>query len=423
MYALKLPGAAALSFALLVGSASAGLVQAQTGPQTIVIGVDHSDPANQRPDQNRVFEYTDFFSRDVSVHTGDTIDFRWAPGAFHVIMIAPTEQAARAVYPTALIDATDKPAKATGLPKIQLGPGSAPIMGGSISGGGQVGNFNDTSFCGLTKQGQKPCTFSGGGDVESSGGVASFDPQSGAPAPVDWMMQINAPVGDYDYFCSIHPGMSGKLHVVGSSAAASTQADIDARGQQQFLAEQALALQAEQQYNVDRPTTEPNGSVTHHVTVGINTPDNRVAIDEMLPHTIHVAQGEQVEFKWRDTHNVHTVGIAQAESQLPEPFAFDCGTSVLTPPNPMGPPGGGICVEPGEAQPEIIGDPGTALSGTVLTNVQQIADSGFLIGSDFGVQPTTQTWSVRTDNKTANGTYQYWCSVHDFMNGQVVIGQ
>jgi len=55
--------------------------------------------------------------------------------------------------------------------------------------------------------------------------------------------------------------------------------------------------------------------------------------------------------------------------------------------------------------------------------VGEIVDSGFLAGPDYGLQPTTQTWSVRTDGKTQPGTYNYWCSVHDFMHGEVLIGQ
>jgi plastocyanin len=215
--------------------------------------------------------------------------------------------------------------------------------------------------------------------------------------------------------------MLGKLHVVDGGRPASTQADIDARSAQQFEASQAMALQVEKQYNVDLPTTDGN-TVTHHVSVGVATPDNRVAIDAFLPRNVHVSQGEQVEFKWRDGHNVHTVGIAQSESQLPPPFVFDCGTTVMAPPDPQG-QGGGFCFEPGDSLPETVGDPGNALSGAILKNVQQIVNSGLLAGADYGVQPTTQTWSVRTDTKTQSGAYQYWCSVHDFMNGQLLIGE
>jgi plastocyanin len=291
-----------------------------------------------------------------------------------------------------------------------------------VHGGGTVGTPNDVPTCGLTAFGEQPCTFSGPEDIEASGGVAGFDPQTGSPAQVDWMMQVNAAPGDYDYFCYIHPGMNGKLHVVSANQSASSQAQIDASSDQQFASDQSLALQAEQQYNKDVTTTD-GGTVTHHVTVGISAADNHVAIDEMLPQRIHVSNGEQVEFKWRDPHNVHTVGFAQAEQQLPEPFVFDCGNTFIAPPSgPGGPPGGGFCQEPDENL-ELIGDPGNAISGTPLTSPQAIVDSGFLAGPAYGIPGTIQTWSVRVDSHTVSDTYNYFCSVHDFMHGQLLVGQ
>jgi|SRR5579859_6562124 len=422
-----LPRTTALCAALVLASQVPSLAIAQSNaPQALVIGVDHADLANQQPQANRVFEYTDFFSREASVHSGDTVDFRFAPGSFHVIALAPSEAAGRSTYPVALVDTEDpRVAPGTGFPKLILGPGNGPIHGGAIGGGGQVGGPNDLPSCGLTGFGQKPCTFSSAASIEGSGGIAGFNPDNGQPMPVDWMVQVSAPVGDYSYFCYIHPGMSGTLHVVSGSQPASTQADVDAASNQQFQADQAAGLAAEKQYNVDQVTVEGTTSTgitrTHHVSVGVSAANNHVAIDEMLPQRINVSPGEQVEFKWRDGHNVHTVGIAQAESQLPQPFVFDCGATFVSPPGPEGQPGG-ICLEPGADQPEFIGDPGNAISGTVLKSVQNIVDSGFLAGPDYGVQPTVQTWSVATSNATQNGTYNYWCSVHDFMHGTLVVG-
>ena len=59
----------------------------------------------------------------------------------------------------------------------------------------------------------------------------------------------------------------------------------------------------------------------------------------------------------------------------------------------------------------------------MLVNVQHIVDSGFLAGQAYGLQPTTQTWSIRTDSNTQSDTYNYWCSVHDFMHGSLRIGK
>jgi plastocyanin len=406
-----------LGVALLLAAQAPSLALAQpAAAQPLVIGVDHADPANQQPERGRNFEYTDFFSRDASVHSGDTLDFRFAPGSFHVIALAPTEAAARAVYPVATIDAEDNhPAPGTGFPKILLGPSNGPIHGGSVNGGGQIGGPNDLPSCGLRAAGQKPCEFTSAGSIEGSGGIAGFNPDSQQPTAVDWLVHVAAPVGDYTYLCFIHPGMSGTLHVVANVQPASRQTEIDRLSDQQFQADQAAGVQAEAQYNVDRPTVE-SGTTTHHISVGVSAADNHVAIDEMLPQRVNVAPGDQVEFKWRDGHNVHTVGVAQDETQLPQPFVFDCGTTFVSPPGPEGQPGG-FCTEPGSDTPELIGDPGNALSGVVLNNVQGIYNSGFLVGADYGLQPTVQTWSVRTDSNTQSTNYNYWCSVHDFMHG------
>src|SRR5207237_1189093 len=136
-----------------------------------------------QPDSHRWFQYADFFTRSVSVHGGDTIDFRFAPGSFHVIGLAPSDAAGRAAYPVAMLDGED-PVKAvgTGLPKLQLGPGNLPVSGGSTSGGGQIGqNPGSPPFCGLMQMGQDPCAFTGGNDVEIAGGIGGFDPQANAP--------------------------------------------------------------------------------------------------------------------------------------------------------------------------------------------------------------------------------------------------
>ena len=63
-----------LGVTLLLAAQTPSLVLAQpAAPQPLVIGVDHADPANQQPERGRNFEYTDFFSRDASVHSGDTV--------------------------------------------------------------------------------------------------------------------------------------------------------------------------------------------------------------------------------------------------------------------------------------------------------------------------------------------------------------
>lgn len=96
----RLPAFAA-GAALLVG-VQLPIPAAAASP--LVIGVDHADSANQQPFAGRVFEYTDFFSRHVTVHTGDRIDLQSAPASFHIVALARTELWARSTYPVALAD-------------------------------------------------------------------------------------------------------------------------------------------------------------------------------------------------------------------------------------------------------------------------------------------------------------------------------
>src|ERR1700694_5452498 len=129
--------------------------------QTFTIGVDHADPANQQLDANgrstappgvqpRVFEYTDFFTRSIKVHHGDTVDFRFAIPD-HLIQVASNEASARQQLPLFTPDertATEGNALGSGGPKIVLGPAVFLSFGGAPS-------------CGQTQTTQ--CLFDGSG--------------------------------------------------------------------------------------------------------------------------------------------------------------------------------------------------------------------------------------------------------------------
>src|SRR5512133_2741432 len=121
MFRFRLPAAALLSSTFLLATLAPALAApAAAAPQTLVIGVDHADPDNQQPDRGRLFEYTDFFSRSVRIHSGDTLDFRTAPNTFHIVGLARSEYKARIAYPVAVLDRVDPPAPGTGLPRVAL---------------------------------------------------------------------------------------------------------------------------------------------------------------------------------------------------------------------------------------------------------------------------------------------------------------
>src|SRR3989442_136255 len=424
----RLP-AIATGAALLVSVQLSVPAAAATAP--LVIGVDHGDFANQQPFPpfNGLFEYTDFFSRQVTIHTGDTIDFRSAPGSFHIVALARTELWARSTYPVALADndgggLTDI-ATGSGTNKLAFGPSNFPITGGSHHGGGAIDftrGFGPPA-CGVALLGEAACTFSGGEDVEVLGPEIGVDYATGNLGFADQLVNINAQPGRYHYFCYIHPGMRGVLDVVGSGAGISTQADIDAASNAQFASDQAQALAVEQQTNQVQFTGGAPGTRSYTVHVGIAAADNHVAIDEMFPRApLNLAPGDSVQYLWRDPHNVPSVAFPaeNPDVSLPEPFGFDCGTSYSgIPPTPGPPP---ICVEPGDTQFEVIGDPGNAGPGTVLSDPSLVVDSGVLGGTGYGVSPSAQSWWLATNSTSKPGAYHFQCTIHDWMQGTLTLG-
>lgn len=387
--AIGLLGSTALVLGGLTIPASATL-----NSPTVTIGVGHADFANQNPVAGRVFEYTDFFSRDVSVHPGDLVDLQTAPNEFHSIALGPVV----IPLPVFLPDADDAPAKGTGLPKVAGGPG--------------IGKAFASPTCGAF--GAPACVFNGTAPVDA-GAIAGFGPNG--PAAVDWNVQIDpsTPLGTYHYFCYIHPGMQGLLHVVDPAVSGTSQAQINSDSNSQFAADQGGALALETADISAGPSAGAPGSRTWTVHVGDTTSDNHVAILEMMPTSLpNVVSGDTVNYAW-GALEPHTVGFGP-DANLPGPFGFDCGKTYVAFPaqGPGAPP---TCVEIEQGRPELIGDPGTRGPGEAL-NTQQLTDSGLLVGSAYGVTPGATSWSVAAAQP---GKYAYHCTVHDFMVGSITV--
>jgi plastocyanin len=410
-------------------AAPAAAARPAPAPQTLSIGVDWADPANQQPNAGRVFEYTDFFSRNVRIHSGDTLDFHTAPASFHIVALARSEEVARRVYPVALADVDHDGADiaaGSGVAKVIFGPSNFPITGGSTHGGGSiaVNNGFGPPVCGVAALGEQPCTFRGGDDIEVIGPTPGFD-STGAPAFVDQLVHITAAPGEYDYFCFIHPGMRGQLNVVDADDRTTSQSEITRRSAEQFEDDRAAGLDLEHDANHVTFSGDAPGSRTYLMHVGVGSPQSHVAIDEMLPNRqLNLAPGDRVRYVWSDRHNVHSVAFPANSKSLPEPFGFDCGPNppgyIGIPQNPGAPPPQ-VCVEPGDSQPESIGDPGNAAPGTRLTSPAQLVDAGIRIGTAYDVHPSSQSWSVATDQHTSAATYQFQCTVHDWMQGTLKV--
>lgn len=362
--------------------------------QTLTIGVDHFDPANQQIDPvthqpvpgGRLFSYTDFFSRAVTVHTGDTLKFQ-AAGAFHVIAVAPDESSR-----SNLASADEELAAGTGGPRIKLGPVLLSALGPP-----------SPTVCGF---GPNPaCAFTGWNVVFTAiAGQAS------------WSVQVNAVPGSYSYFCYIHPRMSGKLKVIPSGHHTSTQSQINRESQRQFLRDQRDALKAEAAAKEVTFTGDEPGSRTYVVHGGVNSPGNHVSILEMLPAHLDLVQGDRVRFVMQN-NEPHSFTFPSSHDE--QPFQPDCGPPdvlIAPPPGPGAPP---TCGDPGS--PEFIADPGVSPSGTALTNPAASIDSGLLLGAGYGL-PGPTSWTATTNANTvptAANAYSYHCVLHDFMQGTI----
>ena len=434
LWARRRVGQIAASALVVAATLLTGVRPAQAGPapSSVAIGVDHIDLVNSQPQNGKIFEYTDFFSRNVTVQRGEVVNFQTAPFVFHVVALAKDEAAARRVYPVAFNDRSD-PNAPSGAPKIGFGPSNFPITGGStahpLSGVVDFTRPNGPPVCGAT--GEADCVFKGGSDVEVAGPNSSF-----TPAPADWRIQINAAPGTYHFFCYIHPNMSGTLHVVDNGAPVTTQAQIDRSSAEQFKDDQSAAQRVEAAANHVTHSAGAPGHRTYSVKVGLSAANDRVAIDEMFPNPQTVkggmptlTRGDRIVYLWRDDHNVHSIFFPAMPPTFANdvpPFGFDCDSGYVP---ATGPPS---CTETHERGPtsppftppfELIADPGNAAPGTLLASQTQVVDSGIRVGEAYNLNPSSQFWSVRTNAGTASGPqpYLFHCTVHDFMVGGFIV--
>lgn len=391
------------------------------------IGVDHFDPANQQfdpatgniPPGAKIFEYTDFFTRSLKVHTGDVVDFQVAIPD-HLIQVVPgrpggdqqvettgeesqpsAEAAARTAFPLF------NPDEVTAAEPVALGSQGPKIVLGravlaNLSGGTQTCGASVATAC----------------DPGTQFSLTSYPngPMS------DWFVAFKAnPGSTFDYFCHFHPGMRGTVKVVENSVPVQTQAEINRRANAQFLKDQAEGVAAYAKAQVPSFSGEEPGTRTYTVHVGVTTKDRHVAIHDMLPSSLNLAPGDRVRYDWQ-SNVIHTVSFT-AGPGLISPFGIDCESSyaplnAAPPPFPACPSGAPEFAEgPFPGFPELIANPGTQAPGKALTAAG--ADSGLLVGSDYGQfygNLGKSSWSVKASEK---GTFMYQCAIHDWMIGQL----
>lgn len=184
--------------------------------------------------------------------------------------------------------------------------------------------------------------------------------------------------GTYEYFCVIHPPMTGSITVAATGA--ETAAAIKARGDSEFNAQlsEVKALAATLTAAPVAVANKPNGGKEYTLVVGLDTMD--ATVNRYFPKAQSITTLDTV--KWvNSTFTPHSITIGE----LPPGDPFEAPVTV---------PANNVY-------------PGTG-----------IVHSGF-IGEDL---PDGTTFSLSFSQA---GTYQYYCLLHAFLNqtGSITVTQ
>lgn len=136
------------------------------------------------------------------------------------------------------------------------------------------------------------------------------------PEPTTFEMEF-AEAGTYQYFCVIHPGMTGTVEVVEDGEPADTQEEVTARGDEQleeWLQEGREAKQALLDQEVRQETQD--GTTTWYVEMGITTEHTDVLA--FSPTPAEISAGDRVVFV-NNTGAPHTATFPGGREELPAP--------------------------------------------------------------------------------------------------------
>jgi plastocyanin len=343
---------------VIAALAAPGLAQAATKV------VDMGTPlSSQKAFQAAGGDVNDFFPHGVTIHAGDKVKF--VPTGFHSIDIPP-----RGSGPLALITPT------------------GAKVAGSNDAAGQPFWFNGQDIVGFN-----PALVAGkfGKSLKYTGAKRV---ESGLPlAPKNKPVTVRfTKAGNYTYFCDVHPGMKGVVHVKKSGKVPSKKADT-----------KALKRQVARGLSVTKALAKS--------TVPANTIDVGVAgahgeeLYAFMPSSVKVPVGTTLRFRMSPTSfedHTATTGPGDPEKD-PSSYLGQIAASFQgTTPDPR-------AVYPSE--------PPTT-TGT-LTPV--LHGNGFW---NSGVMDTSAATPLAGDNSVtfgAPGTYQFYCMIHPFMHGTVIV--
>jgi plastocyanin len=303
-------------------------------------------------------DFDSFFSTRVTVNTGDTVSFLLA--GFHTV---------------------DIPA---------MGQGDLPLI---IPAGGTVSGVNDAAgnpfwFNGKVPIiGFNPTLFSPTGPSTYDGTTridSGLPTGKGKPKPLN--VQFSKP-GTYKFYCDVHPGMVGVIVVKPKGQSVPSAKQYAAAVKSQVTRDIKTAIKLSKK-------TVPAGQVS----VG-NAGRGGVELFNMFPGTLHVKVGAVVTFSMSNgSREVHTATFGPASYLKPLAKAFAAGPTL--------PPAAAYASDP----------PSAAIPLSPTSHGNGFANTGIM-----DVDKTTPNPMSGQIKFTKAGTYQFFCLVHPFMHGTVVV--
>jgi plastocyanin len=350
---------AALAAAGLAVLVPAGAAQAAS--KTVDMGV---PPANQKALQNLGADVNAFFPNSVTIHRGDKVKF--AAVGFHSL---------------------DLPAKG-GAPLPIAGPSGATVANDNDAAGAPYW-FNGQPDIEFTGALVPPLNFGKAFTYNGKSRVVSKLPLGANLKPVTVKF---TKTGTFTYYCNVHAGMKGKVHVVARKAKAPS-AKSDAKAVKKQVAAAIKTAKALQNPTVAADT----------VQVG-NAGKGGVEIFAFFPAAKTVPVGTTLTFamsaKTLDLHTA-TTGPGDPEND-PSSFLGKMANSI----------GGQPPFDQAGVYPS---DPPTGVASLTPTlHGNGFWGTGFMDGSAASPLPSSGKVTI-----AAAGTYSFYCLIHPFMKAVV----
>jgi plastocyanin len=307
-------------------------------------------------------DVNDFFPDGVTIHAGDSI--RFVPTSFHTVDFpAKGKQPTPLLVPAPAIsganDAAAAPFWFNGQPSVQFNPAVLqPNYGNKLT-------------------------------YTRANGIQSGLPIAPKPKP----MTVKFPkTGTYTYYCDVHPGMKGTVRVLAKSRTIPTakqdKAKLDAKVAKALKVATALP----------KTTVAPNT-----VDVGEAGSDG-VEYFGFLPGTLTVPAGTTVKFQMAaKSREVHTASTGPGDPEKdPTSYLGSIAASFSSPA-----PFDGRAIYPSDS---------ALVSLTPSLHGNGFWSSGLMDSLSSGPLPASNSVTFG-----APGTYQFYCLVHAFMHGTVVV--